>query len=108
MKTVFEYSLSLEPMQKLQLPNGAEIIHVDMHEVFGGLVLPVLWAAVDTNEKLREFWFSVIATGHEFPKPERVNTSWIFRHIGTARIADKPLMWHVFEVVGEHSNSFDT
>lgn len=92
MRIVYKYVLFPATPCVVQMPEGAEIIHVGSQN--GG---PVLWALIDDRALLEDRSFFVFGTGQSFMMYEEL------RHIGSCQApADWPggeLVWHVFELV---------
>lgn len=91
MKTIYKYTLTTEEMQKIELPEGAEILSVlsQNEEV-------CMWAMVnpDADKVIRTF--AVIGTGW------RLITEANLKYIGTVQLNGGKLVFHVFEwVTGE-------
>jgi hypothetical protein len=74
-------------MQKLTMPDGAELLSVANQN--GNLCL---WAMVDPSNEKQFRYIEVIGTGN--PMPEYMGLDRQF--IGTVLI--NPLVWHVFEL----------
>jgi len=101
MMTVFKYPLSFVGLPVVNLPEGAQILHVDMQ--YG---LPVLWALIDeaNKDKLKPRYIRIAGTGHdiesashdtEIPK----DFSGI-RYINTFFAnEERSLVYHAFEVI---------
>jgi hypothetical protein len=83
MSTIYKYVLS-QPYQGVSMPNGAEILSVQLQ---GENVC--LWAKVNPSEpmRIRNIW--MFGTGH--PLPEMTNLVFI----GTVQVGQ--LVWHFFE-----------
>lgn len=81
---VFKYKLQVCRSQTLELPVGAELLHVDVQH--GEICL---WAKVDAWAKRENRIFCVAGTGHELPDGE-------LKHVGTVMCG--PYVWHVFEM----------
>ena len=76
----------------IELPAGAELLHVAMQGQYG----PYLWALVDPDAKTahREIYF--VGTGHSMPLPDGGMER---RHIGSCLTDGGEFVWHVFEDV---------
>lgn len=95
--TVYRYPLKLEDEQVIEMPAGAEILHVarrENHHVVLGVAgvqdAIELWARVDPEEPLRPRHIRVAGTGHLLGSAELV-------HLGTVQISEGRLVFHVFE-----------
>ena len=81
-KTIWKYELRITDTQVVEMPDGAEVLHVGCQ---AGKIC--LWALVDPEAALIPYEFQIVGTGH----PYEVGTGG---HIGTAVI--DPFVWHVF------------
>jgi hypothetical protein len=86
MAVVWKYVLAPVPEQTINIPVGAQLLHVA--EQNGQLCL---WAKVDLSGAVVSRRFYVAATGYEMP-------SYV-EHIGTALMQGGDLVFHVFEDV---------
>jgi hypothetical protein len=73
------------------MPDKAEILTVQLQNG-----RPWIWAMVDTDEALVERNFNVIGTGWEI---EEFNSKYI------ATFQDGPMVWHVFEILGDEGSN---
>lgn len=87
-KAVFKYPLSVADSQEIQMPEGAEILSV---QVQGGVVC--LWALVDMDAKETTRRFELYGTGHDFRPGEQ-------KFIGTIQLYAGSIVFHVFEHLG--------
>ena len=86
MKTVWKYPLKLDMdnLQRVQLPAGAVIQHVNAQND-----IPTMWAEVNPDRNVDEVrYFSVVATGASVPDKSV--------YIGTIHI--DWTVWHIYEV----------
>lgn len=80
---IYKYPLGLdESRQPIEMPEGAEVVHVDAQD---GVV--TMWARVKFNSDMTKRTFRVVGTGWKFD-PE-------LQHVGTCQIG--PFVWHVME-----------
>lgn len=86
MKRVFKYPLPYEGKVTVELPKGAEILHVAEQ---GGSVC--LWALVDPDAPTEKKRFRFAGTGHEIVEN-------LGKHVGTCLMSHNMLVWHVFEL----------
>lgn len=94
-KTILKFVLPVhEPM--IQMPPGANVIHVGFQRDAEGINRLTLWAECevpDVGWKLGDWAevrdFKVVGTGRDMPNTQH------WRHIGTA-VGD-PFVWHVYE-----------
>ena len=92
MKVIYKYPLELSTIG-VMMPVGAQILSVK--EQFGGIVI---YALVDPGELKRSMvQFRVFGTGHPLP-PEAIAG---VRFLGTIKLKDGKLMFHVFVEGGE-------
>jgi hypothetical protein len=82
---VWKYSLAIQDVVEILLPEGAEVLCVAMQEG-----RPWLWARVDPKGPLRPRRFRVAGTGHELEP-------YVDRYIGTFQMLGGTLVFHVFE-----------
>jgi hypothetical protein len=83
--TVWKFSLGATVLQSVEMPQGAQILHVDAQ---GDHLC--LWALVRPNEEREKRMFRIVGTGYE----EITGSS---RYIGTALMGGGTYVWHVFE-----------
>ena len=85
-RTVWKFPvLSTGPME-IDLPVGAEIVHVDRDPSTG---LIAFWAEVYPERDKEARRFSVVGTGHDFPDGSL--------HRGSVILGAR--VWHLFELV---------
>ena len=88
MRKVYKYQLDVVREQSLVMPYGAKIIALHMQND-----VPTLWAVVDVDTDMRQAReFAIVGTGHA---PVEDN----YKFIGTVCEFNRPLVWHVFEVM---------
>lgn len=81
--TIFKYRLDIENLQIIEMPIGAQILHVDNQR--GELCL---WALVTPGMITKDRVIEIIGTGQPMDDYSR-------KHIGSAVVG--PYVWHVFE-----------
>lgn len=86
-KKIFKYKIEVEDMPVLELPEGAEILTV---QVQNGE--PHLWALVDESRPTKRRYFELYGTGH--PVPDAVRN-----YIGTFQMRGGNLVFHLFELI---------
>jgi hypothetical protein len=84
MKTVWKFVLRVTDDQFIDMPRGAEVVHVAEQD---GEVC--LWAVVHTENPKEDRRFRIVGTGG--PAPDLTS------YLGTAHC--KPFVWHVFGAV---------
>lgn len=84
-KRIFKYTLTIEDLQTVEMPEGAEILSVQNQ---GGDVC--IWALCAPNAPKEARTFHIFGTGN----PVCDNPG---RFVGTVQILDGALVWHVFE-----------
>lgn len=86
-RRIYKYPIQLDSVTTLELPKGAEVLHVDIQRD-----QICLWAEVpiDCLLPLRDRSFLVLGTGMDVP----VGAT----HVGSALLAGGSLVWHVYEV----------
>jgi hypothetical protein len=82
-RTIWKYPFALGDVVGLDMPAGAEVVHVECQ---GGQ--PCLWALVDPEAPAEARTFRMFGTGH--PIPEDVGP-----HLGTFQMP--PYVWHLFD-----------
>lgn len=90
MKTIWKYKLTLNSPYIIGMPEGAEILTVQVQN--GN---PCLWVKVDTEAELEERVFYVFATGQEI---DFDGQDIYLTYIGTFQLYDGALVFHVFEI----------
>jgi hypothetical protein len=90
MRTIFKYPLYIADYVSIEMPRGAEILHV---AVQGNQ--PCIWALVDAEADLEVREFNCYGTGHPV-------SSVPAKHIGSLILHGGALVFHVFEKPGEH------
>lgn len=90
-RRVLKYELQVTDEQTVDLPRGAELLHVAQQDPSDPLHLQ-LWALVDPDAPDEPRRFAVRGTGHlcEDFKQGRLE------HIGTVLCPASGLVWHVF------------
>jgi hypothetical protein len=85
---IYKYPLNLtdRPKQTIDLPAGAEVIHVGVqYEVI------YVWAIVDVSQRMQPRDFAVLSTGYaSFDRST-------MKHVGSVIMHQGSLVWHVFE-----------
>lgn len=82
--TVWKFALALADYQAVNMPEGAEILHLGEQgdDLF-------LWARVDPERPNKTRYFTVVGTGHIAPKSSPF--------VGTVLTRGGSFVWHVFE-----------
>lgn len=91
-RVVYKYAAPIEDSFSLELPVGAEILHLDAQRD-----VPCLWALVDPsdNAKKEARVFFYVGTGHKHPA-----RFWRgLKHVGTVQLESGSLVYHLFERV---------
>ena len=89
MNTVIWKFLVTSPVPgEIEMPTGAEILHVDMQ--YGNVYM---WAKVDPDAALIKREFMIEGTGQ--PPNRRLDDA---THLGTTSLGG--MVWHVFEIEG--------
>ena len=91
MKTIYKYELELTDWQMWTMPEGAEILCVQIQQG-----KPCLWVLEDTDRPPCARWIRLFGTGHEIPPDEDLE------YIGTFQMFDGGFGGHVFEGKGKH------
>jgi len=85
MNTIWKYPLKVEDYQQLNIPDGGQILTV---QVQNGI--PCVWAKVNPASRLLKRGIFIVGTGHRV-------SECCGEHVGTFQIADGALIFHVFE-----------
>jgi len=86
LKTIYKYELPVKDDFVLQLPEGAEILHIGTQ-----YNRPNLWALVDPNAPKKPIKFIGAGTGHPLP------ADCTLKYLGTAIMLDDRFVFHVFK-----------
>lgn len=86
MKTIYKYPFLVEDEFPIQMPKGAEILHVASQGP-----QPCIWALVDTSEDPEYRYFRVFGTGHSMDSDAELF------YVGT--FPQGPFVWHLFELL---------
>ena len=90
MKRVYKYAIPVGDFRDVALPEGAEILTVQVqHDE------PQLWAVVDPEAPLVTRRFRLLGTGHSTD-----NDVGRHNYIGTYQLHDGGLVFHLFELGG--------
>ena len=87
MTTIWKFPLDAEDVIELDMPEGAEALHVSTQ--YGN---PCLWARVDPKAPTEKRRFRFAGTGHPL-------TDDVGRHIGSWLMQGGALVFHLFEMV---------
>ncbi len=87
MKTIWKYQLEVEKNQTLVMPEGAEILTVQLQ-----YETACIWAVVDPEAKSVPRTFELIGTGHDFKLQN-------YLYIGTFQVDGGNFIFHLFEVL---------
>jgi hypothetical protein len=87
MIAIYKYTINLVSENKISMPADAKILTVQIQNLF-----PVIWAIVDTDNKLETREFKVFATGQSMLSEQRKRV----HYVGTFQIED--FEGHLFEI----------
>ena len=82
---VWKYPVKVDDRFSVEMPKGAEVLHVDLQR--GGVFM---WARVDPAAPPEIRSFRLAGTGHELAGD-------VGRHVGSFMLAGGGLVFHVFE-----------
>ena len=82
---VFKYPFSPTDVFTIEMPQGAEVLHVDMQNQ-----TPCIWAKVDPDAPTVNRRFRMAGTGYDLGD--------VAAHVGTIFMADGNLVFHLFEI----------
>lgn len=85
MRTIYKYPIPLCDTSYIELPQNAQVLTVGVQ--YGDLYL---WAAVDPEEPLRKWKFSVYGTGRQIPDNPG-------KYLGTVQLNGGAFVFHVFQ-----------
>lgn len=86
MKTIWKFRLSITSPQRVEMPEGAEILTVQSQDG-----IACLWAMVDIQNANVPRYIEIHGTGNSIHESMAVNR----KYIGTFQ--QPPFVWHVFE-----------
>ena len=85
MRTIWKYNFEITDVLAIEMPRGAEIIHIDTQSD-----VPSLWALVDPEAGKEGRRFRIFGTGHPID-------SSTLSYLGTFQTNGGQLVFHVFE-----------
>ena len=88
-KKIFKYKLETKDIQRIEMPQGAEILCIKTQNE-----TPCIWALVDANATVNKRTFEIFGTGNNVPK--NANRSYV----GTYQLNNGQLVFHCFELHG--------
>lgn len=88
MKTVWKYTMDMAKIQTIRMPQGAEILHVEVQ-----MRCPCIWVLVDPTAPYEDREFQLAGTGHSINHSDKQ-----LKHIGTCVLNGGMLVIHVFEL----------
>ena len=86
MRAVYRFELPTPGEVKIEIPAGAQILHVAL-----GKRLPCIFALVDTEAPSVVRRFRVVHTGDEIPDADSLH------HVGSFLVGPERISFHVFE-----------
>ena len=86
MPTIYKYPLNMDDVIKVQMPEGAKVLTVQMQ---GGS--PYIWAGVDPDAPKVERRFRMYGTGHP------IDPNLSLEYINTFQMHGGALIFHLFE-----------
>ncbi len=95
MKIVYKYEEKLDDVIEFKLPEGAEILRVDVQKEssLGEIQKVCLWALVDLSKETVIRRVRIAGTGHPIDNK-------VLRYINTFTMLGKQLWFHTFEITG--------
>jgi hypothetical protein len=84
MKTIYKYPFRIQDEQMLAMPEGAQILSVQMQGT-----IPTIWALVASEAPLKPRKIEVYGTGHEIVDLNSL------QYLGT--VQERGFVWHIFE-----------
>lgn len=86
MEKIFKYPVFLQDEFSVNLPEGAQILSVQMQ---GGK--PFFWALIDTDAPLKKYTFIVVGTGNPVKPGDK-------QFVGTFQMYGGELVFHLFMI----------
>jgi len=90
MKRIFKYTIEAKDAQAVVMPEGAEILSV---QVQGGTGAICIWALVNPDPNIRRVERSILIVGTGNPVPDDPG-----KFLGTVQLYAGELVFHVFEM----------
>lgn len=87
MKIIYKYELKEIDVNKLSMPEDAQILCVQTQKG-----IPYIWALVDDKKEVKSKFIMTIGTGHPMPDNPK-------KYIGTYQLFEGDLVYHVFELI---------
>lgn len=87
-KTIWKFELETKGYQKIEMPEGSEILTVQTQ-----FEKPCLWAFVDPNAEKEDRFIEIFGTGERINCDMGVNR----KYIGTYQLSGGNWVFHVFE-----------
>ena len=96
MKRIYKYPLEVIGKQYIELPHGAEILHVD-----GQCGELKLWAMFEDREYLSpdKHDIRIYGTGQQIPEE-----TGALSYLGTVKQNMDSLVWHIFEMINKEDS----
>ena len=88
MTTIWKFPLTVTDSQRVEMPEGAQLLTVQLQ---GNQ--PCLWAVVDSDNETEDRYFEIYDTGN----PIRGDINETAKYIATFQ--QGPFVWHVFETL---------
>lgn len=86
-KAIWKFPLKTDDVQQIEMPEGAQILCVQMQ---GGN--PCIWAMVDPEAEKTKRTFEIFGPGHPVPEATRM-------YIGTYQLYNGSLVFHLFQLL---------
>ena len=90
-KTIYKYPVVADDIFVLDLPNGAEVLTVQIQ-----YKEPQLWVLLDPSAPKKERAFRLAGTGH----PITYDAGQNYSYINSFQLQDGNLVFHLFEILG--------
>ena len=88
-KKIFKYQLETTDVQRIEMPQGAKILTIQMQNR-----VPCLCALVEPNATVTKRTFEIFGTGHNVPD------NVLREYVGTYQLKNSQLVFHCFEMLG--------
>lgn len=87
MRVIYKYPFGVSTFLKIEMPESAEILSVQIDNKTG---IPCLWAIVDTDKPKINYYFSILGTGETAP----ISSYSKENHVSTFQ--EDGFVWHMF------------
>lgn len=97
MKTIYKYTIPIDRPVTHSIPGGYSALPLYVDTQHRDIDKVQVWFLVDTDAPSVDRTFIVVGTGTPFPVLDNIS------YIGTAKVMEGTLMWHVLEIPIDHA-----